>query len=775
MNSAHGTELPQPSGPLRRSSAGLTTFVGREDDLAHLRALVGNPAVRFLTITGPGGVGKTRLAEELVVVVGSDFADGVSIVELAAVTDGSMVPAHMLRAFGDERDIAVKDIDALCDRIGDQRMLVVLDNMEQMVGAAPVIQEILLRCPALTMVLTSRMLLRVRGEHEYILEPLSTKGSADRTSPAADLLIDRARAALGNRTGHLTPDLASRIAARVDGLPLAIELAAAQMRMLSPAEVLDRLDSHTLVPRSGPQDVPARQQTMEAAVAWSIDLLTATERDLFQRLSVFAGGFDLRAGHALSGLQADDAYFETIDKLIAHSLIQRRDLDLVGTRFSILETIRAHGRDLLRQSGDETATLSAHANWFRSRAHELGPQLRADSDHQYRIWKTIEADIDNYRRGIEWFGAQNRPESAADLVSALDWFWTDSNYVVEGYCYLQSVADDSAVSADPVLNARTLCVYAMLSDHVDDAARPDLIERAITAVRATGDLTRIAELLHLACGIAINDDRLNEARSLAYQTIEEAAARDQIWFVGAGEMNLSLIETLAGDYGAARASAERGSVAFQAAGDTDNVLSALNAVAYTWLFEGAFAKAQSVYQEVLIQQSDRMDDAYYFQHVCRGIAAVSAKSGRYELAARLLGMAEADFARTRISLRKPLLDAYSAMLLDARAMVGGDRFDELVEEGRLYPKSAGIAELITLSEPPSRTDRSKRPAPFNSLSNREFEVLLHLMAGRTDPEIAAELFLSPRTVSQHVSSILNKLSVSGRSAAAAMAASAKIR
>jgi len=493
------------------------------------------------------------------------------------------------------------------------------------------------------------------------------------------------------------------------------------------------------------------------------------------RLSVFTGGFEFANGRAIAGSDETD-YLDCLVQLVSHSLVRRRDIDDGGTRYSMLETIRMYGREQLVRSGSYEAVREEHAHIFLRLAQELGPQLRTGTEEQFRVWKRIDVDIDNYRGAIDWFNETGRPEKTANLVGALDWYWTDSHYVTEGYRHLQHVIDNPAIQADATVYARALRVFAMLADHLDDTdILLNVVHRSIAYQRDIGDLEPIAELLHLACGASLNADRLNESRSLAQQTISEAAVRNQGWFIGAGEANLSLIETLAGDYRLARAAAERAAEAFTSVGDTDYVLSAMNAIAYTWLFEGEFARAQAVYQDVLIRQTDRMEDPYYFQHVCRGIAAVSAKTGRYELAARLIGMAEAEFLRTRINVRKPLLDAYNAILVDARKMLGDETFASLVEEGRNHPKSAGIVELMNLSEPPSLTDRTKRPAPFNNLSNREFEVLLHLMAGKTDPEIANDLFLSPRTVSQHVSSILNKLKVPSRTSAASMAAAAKIR
>ena len=772
-------DTPTATGPLvRRTTSGLlTSFVGRETDLEELRALVLDPNVRLITVTGPGGVGKTRLTSELASHLTVEFPGGVILVELAAVTDHEAVPGEILRALGGERNTTVPELEAITLTLGDQPTLLILDNLEQIVSVAPDLQEILMRCPSLKILVTSRLILRVRGEHEFVLEPLDLHEQGDHAqSPAVRLLIDRARSARGSRSAPLDPDIARQICQRVDGLPLAIELAAAQMRVLGPDNVLDRLVRRTPLPSGGPKDMPDRQRTMENAVAWSVDLLTEADRAFFMQMAVFSGGFDLEAAQVLSGLTNETEFLQRLEELLSHSLARRHELELIGTRFSLLETILAYGRKLVVESGHFDDLRRKHAELYLSRAQIMGPALRSPSEEQYRVWKLIEVDIENYRSAVEYFSTSGQAVHVADLVASLDWYWTDGHFLLEGYRLLSSVVDDPAVALDPNVEIKALRVASMLADHLDDLPRVlPLINRAIEAMRASGQDSELAEMLHLASGALINQEQMNAARAKTQETINEARKFGATWFIAAAEMNMSLIDTLEGDYLKARSAAERAAEYFELCGDTDNVLSALNAVAYTWLFEGEFAKAQTAYQDVVVRQSDRMDDAYFFQHVCWGVAAVAAKTGRYELAARITGMARAESKRSQITLRAPLLLAYEAIVSDARRMLGDDHYDRLVDAGYGLSKADAVAEIVSLAEPAVRAIAASDPAPFNQLSNREFEVLLHLMAGRTDPEIAGELFLSPRTVSQHVSSILNKLGVNSRTAAASMAATASIR
>jgi DNA-binding CsgD family transcriptional regulator len=304
---------------------------------------------------------------------------------------------------------------------------------------------------------------------------------------------------------------------------------------------------------------------------------------------------------------------------------------------------------------------------------------------------------------------------------------------------------------------------------------PSLIDRAIAACREIGDEARLLELYHLSCGALIDQDRLGAARAAARETIAAARTHENLWFEGAGELNLALIETLSGDYDAAISASKRAAAAYQASGNSDLEQNAMLAQALAWLLFGEYQRSQETYQSILVHQLERLEDAYYFQSVVRGMASIAAKTQQYELSARITGMAEAEYERTGIAARKPLLQAFAAFAATAEGMIGAEVYRTHLETGRALTKLEALTELLELAAPPTPVDRKARPAPFNLLSNREFEVLQHLRSGKTDPEIAAELYLSPRTVSQHVSSILGKLQVSSRTAAAALAASANIR
>jgi len=767
---------PRPDPSFSRGST-LTTFVGREQELAQLRAMLDDPAVRLVTLTGPGGVGKTRLAQEMIA-ASPDFASDVLFLELASVSDPELVPSLILRAVGGEAAEDMSALDSLIAHLNERRLLLVLDNVEQLLNCAADVQAILTQCPQMKVLATSRTPLRIRGEYEVAVDPLPLERSAPNVPSAAEqLLSDRVRAvrpSLG-REG-IDEVLARQICQRLDCLPLAIELAAAQLRLMTPEALADRLGLQLDVLARGPRDLPDRQQTMRATVAWSYQLLPEPLREAFATLSVFSGGFSFATAAGLLGESTAVQPADIIDQLVTQSLVRMAPGHDQEQRFQMLETIRAFGLDMLTRVRRLDSMLERHACYFRDRAELTGPMLRTNSAEQERIWNQLDSDLDNLRAAIAWFVTHDRPIDAVRLVSGLDWFWTDSNLAAEGLRLLDELVPVSPLDDHPLIKARALRVHATLADLL---GRPDvladMIEQAIAACRALNDDERLPELLHLSSGALIDQDRLAAARVSARETIDISRAQGNLWFEGAGELNLALIETLSGDYDAAIRASQRAAVAYQANGNVDLQQNAMLSQALAWLLAGDYQRSQETYQAILLQQLERSEDSYYFQSVVRGMASIATRTGQYELSARISGMANAELERTGITTRKPLRQALDAIAAEAERMIGGETYRLCLEAGHVLDRLDALNELLSLAAPPAPVDRKARPTPFNLLSNREFEVLLHLRTGKTDPEIAAELYLSPRTVSQHVSAILGKLQVSGRSAAAALAASANVR
>ncbi|WP_031046214.1 AfsR/SARP family transcriptional regulator [Streptomyces sp. NRRL F-5650] len=453
---------PRPRGNLR---ARLTSFVGRDDDVEALRADLA--ATRLVTLLGPGGAGKTRLSQEAAEGVGDTAPDGVWLAELAPVDDPADVPEAVLTAVGARETVLYRAgaeemravtasegqdtaVERLVEHCGRRRMLIVLDNCEHVVeAAARLTEELLARCPHLTVLATSREPLGVPGESLRPVEPLP--------EPAAlRLLADRGAAARpGFRVDadEATAAACAEICRRLDGLPLAIELAAARLRMLTPRQIADRLDDRFRLLTSGSRTVLPRQQTLRAVVDWSWELLDADERDVLGRLSVFAGGCDLAAAEAVCGPAALDALGSLVDKslVVAAPVTDRSNGD--GMRYRLLETVAEYAGERLDEAGARPAAARAHLTYYRELARTTDPLLRGP--RQLAAIERLEREYENLRTALRHAVAERDEQEALCLALSLSWYWQMRDLRVEARNWLVEVmALGPDPFTDPVTPAR---------------------------------------------------------------------------------------------------------------------------------------------------------------------------------------------------------------------------------------------------------------------------------------------------------------------------------
>jgi predicted ATPase/class 3 adenylate cyclase len=478
----------------------VTSFVGREGEVAELRRLLGE--ARLLTLTGPGGTGKTRLALRLAREVLPEFRDGVFFIDLSPIRDPAEVPSAIARSLGLKEDPGRTLSEVVMSSLSDREVLLVLDNFEQVLEAAPVVDDIRAASVRTTVVVTSRARLSLTGEREFSVPPLDPPGprSSDpqelSRSGAVALFVDRARAA---RNGFLLTDgnasAVAEVCRRLEGLPLAIELAAAQVRLLTPGEIASRLDSHLGSLGSGPRNVPARQRTLRGAIDWSYELLASPERALFSRLAVFLGGASLEAIEAVCNPEeeVDADTLSAVGAVVDHSLLRRID-GPDGSRFIMLETIRRFAAERLEETADARVIRDRHARFYAAMAERAEPHLaRADRE----VWlDRLERDYGNLRAALGWCIDADRADVAMRLVASVWRFWQLRGHIAEGR-QLAAAALALGSAAEPTrVRARALLALGSLAYWQDDlAAARSPYEEDLELARLLGDREVVAEAL----------------------------------------------------------------------------------------------------------------------------------------------------------------------------------------------------------------------------------------------------------------------------------------
>jgi non-specific serine/threonine protein kinase len=751
-----------------------TSLVGRERDIAAVAALFHEAGARLVTLTGPGGVGKTRLALGASDAVGGRFPDGVVFVDLTPVRDSALVLPAVARSLGVRLDGSRTPLDAVSTAVGARAMLLVLDNVEQIVSGMTPFGAMLAACPRLALLVTSRVVLRLSGEHVFPVLPLALPGPdlsvpAERLAgaPAVRLFAERARAVEPGFA--VTPANAVAVASicrRLDGLPLAIELAAAWSAVLPPSALLPRLARRLPLLVDGPRDLPARQQTLRDAIAWSYDLLEPSEQWLFRRLAVFLGGFSLDGAEAVAGTDAG-LTLKGIAALAAKSLLVRIDEEAGVPRYAMLETVREFGIEALATEDDEDAVRAAQADHALAIAELAAPELTGPS--QRRWLGLLEAEHANLRQALSRYIERSEAEPALRLCAALGEFWLRHSHYAELLESVELTIDLPGAQSPSAAQVAALVAAAQAADWAGAASRGATHAlHALASAQAVGSRFLLATAHCALCSNALDRGELAEAERNGQRSYAEAVEVGA-YSVAAYAINVcGVVRYAQSDYAGAERNFLEALELARRASDLHLQRGIVSDLGHVAMIRGALADSVA-----WIEQSFAWDDVlvnrFNAAWCIACLAGVAAQMGDAAQSALLFGAAAAQMERIGAAFRPSVAERYEPITARIRTTLGEGAFNEAQGAGHAMSLPDAIDAALAFVRWFRANPPPPRPPAEAGLTPRELEILRLLVRRQTDREIAEALFLSPRTVGSHTAHILAKLGVGSRRDAAAIA------
>jgi predicted ATPase/DNA-binding CsgD family transcriptional regulator len=801
----------------------LTSFIGREREQAEIKHLVSTS--RLLTLTGAGGCGKTRLALRVATDLLDHFEDGVWWIELAVLNDPSLFPQAVLQALRFPELPSRPPMDLLTDYFRSKHALFILDNCEHIVAAcAEFVSQLLRTCPQLSLIVTSREALNIDGELAWIVPSLqiptiqssftiSDLGQYD----AVRLFIARASAILPDfALTKQNADAVVRICQRLDGMPLAIELAAARIKVLQVEQIVERLDNALQLLTKGKRTAPSRHQTLRATMDWSYNLLSEAEKKLFQRLAVFAGGFTLEATEfvcAGEGVEPGDI-LDLVASLMSKSLlvlVERNGKadDLIEEslrsaggplRYRFLEPVRQYAHEKLVEAGEKTSLRDRHLSYFHDWTQTT--ESRLYTDEQLKQLANLDQDLDNIRAALQW-ALKTQPVMALHMVAALTLFWNVRGYTTEGRRWGEQALKQTEEDLTPDVQcarARALITVAFLTmTQGDYLATSDLIGQAIPMLRTQNDELGLARALFVHStvmsflgrpavvraaaeesrefGLKVNDPftlsyglgimagamfRVDEtmiaqrfrAEALANSRRFDSPVALALLLAGAGMGAFSQ-----GDLEVARQYTEESLALFRQIGDKHRINMTASGLADILRQMSNMREAEKLYVEAIHGWGDYGQLGGIARCIeCLAFIAIAEK--RDEQATRWLGAAEAIREDSHTQMIPSEQEEYQSEMAILQSRMSPNDFSSSWSEGQMLTIQQVIAEVEQLPTAP----QVKTHSP-NELTPRELDVLHLLVQGLSDTQIAEKLVVSRRTVTTHLTTIYSKFGVNSRSAA----------